>query len=235
MELIIQPNFETASNCQAFRVTSQILKEILDNAQAEGRKYTWMPLELDYWLPENTDFDYEISCPNFLTFPDSQEIHGYIKRLEVYGIFESYLGYENYLLPFAIVFQAKGTQKIDEFITVAKMYAYLRFSGRDYYREMDTKYWNDFFLNNVVSNETILIMNEDKLAAQAWAQETFPKNSHNAWVGKCGEFIFASWAGECGLPVSRVDLIHQSEGGDEYDFSHTMLFGFVNGKKSITC
>lgn len=213
-----------SSECQAFRETSQIFKQLLENAQNEGRKYSWTPVGIDYWLPEKKDFNYEISCPYFFTYPDLQDIEKSTRRLEIYAVFEDYLGHENYLLPFALVWQIKGTTKPEEFVSFAKIYAYMRFSLRDYNREKDTQWWNDFFLENAVSNETILIMNEDKIAAQAWAQDTFPDNSHNAWVGKCGEFVFASWAGECGLPVSLVDLTPHPN-GDEYDFLHHMLFG----------
>ncbi|BCL40291.1 hypothetical protein [Nostoc sp. MS1] len=78
-------------------------------------------------------------------------------------------------------------------------------------------------MSNVVSNETTLIFTEDKLAAKTWANKTFPNNSYNAWIGKCGEFIFATWAGERGLSISRVDLKDHPY-GDEYDFSHSTLF-----------
>lgn len=213
----IKPNFITATDCEAFKLTSNMLEEILENAKSEGREYGWSPLDDDYWLPEKNDFNYEIACPNF----DVLQLEG-TSYVEVYGIFESYQGYQNLCLAFAKIFQFKGEQNLSEFVDIARMFSYLRFCLRDHVRDLDQKWWNDFLFTNVVSNETTLIFTEDKLVANTWANRTFPENSYNAWIGKCGEFIFAAWAGECGLSISRVDL-KDHPNGDEYDFSHRTL------------
>lgn len=214
-------NFTTASNCQAFVLTSKLLEETLEKARKEGRDYAWGPLDDDYWLVEKSDFNYEISCPNFLV-GKTKSLSGVVLEVEVSAIFESYQGYENFWSSFAKVFQVEGHPNFKELVDIARMFAYLRFSSRDYYREVDHKFWSEFLTKNVVSNETILIFKEDKDVALSWAQRTFPNNSLNAWIGKCGEFVFAGWAGECGLSVSRVDL-KKHEQGDEFDFSQNSL------------
>ena len=224
MENLLTPNFGTVTNCEAFRLTSQMLNKALDTAKTEGREYAWAPLDVDYWLPEKTDFNYEHACPNFTVILNPQSINKSL-TLDVICVFESYQGYQNRLVLFVTVFQVKGTQKLEELMDVGRMFAYMRFCARDDYRDIDIKWWNQFLSTHAVSSEAILLFQEDKSAAQAWAEQTFSNNSYNALVGKCGEFVFAGWAEECGLPVSRVDLKHHPEGTDEYDFSHTVLFG----------
>jgi len=213
----ITPNFITATKSDAFKLTSKMLEEILENAKSEGREYAWNPIIDDYWLPEKNDFDYEIACPNF----DVLQTEG-ASFVEVYGLFESYHEYQNLALEFAKVFQFKGDQNLQEFVDIARMYSYMRFCLRDNARDLDQNWWSDFLLTNIVSNETTLIFTEDKQVAKTWANRTFPRNNHNAWIGKCGEFIFATWACECGLSISRVDL-KDHPNGDEYDFSHTTI------------
>lgn len=215
-------NFTTASTCQAFVLTSKLLEETLEKARKEGRNYAWGPLDDDYWLAEKSDFNYEILCPNFIVGL-TNSLSGVVLEVEVCAIFESYQGYENFWSSFAKVFQVEGDPNFEELVYIARMFAYLRFSNRDYYRECDRRFWSEFLTQNVVSNETIMIFKEDKDVALTWANRTFPNNSLNAWVGKCGEFVFAGWAGECRLPVSRVDL-KKHEQGDEYDFSQNTLF-----------
>jgi hypothetical protein len=224
-------NFSTASNCEAFQITAKILEETLQKAKAQGKKYVWAPLDDDYWLPEESDFNYQITCPNFMVFK-IESVLTPIMEVEVFALFEQYQGHQNLLSAFAKVFQVEGEPDMKELKNVAKMYAYLRFSSRDYGRELDKKFWSKFLTENVVSNETVLIFREDKKVAQTWAQKTFPNNQFNAWIGKCGEFVFAGWAGECCLPVSRVDL-KPHEDGDEYDFSHDALFLNSNGGQTL--
>ncbi len=223
-QYLCQPNFETVGNSEAFRLTSEMLKKAIENAQSEGRQYVWTPLDIDYWIPEKTDFEYEYVCPNFAIFQSSQK-HDKSISVDVIGIFD--LGQTGYLYRgnFVRVFQKKGELKEKELVDIARMFAYMRFYLRDRNRDLDTKWWNQFFSTHVVSNETVMICHEDKLASLEWANQIFPNNAYNAWIGKCGEFVFASWAGEYALPVSRVDLKNHSERTDEYDFSHTMLFG----------
>lgn len=216
----ITPNFTTATNSEAFKITSKMLNQKLNIAKSEGRKYACSPLNDDYWIPEKRDFDYEIACPNFIYFQSEESS---FTVMTVYGLFETYQGYQNLLLGFARVFQYKGELNLQELLDIARMYSYMRFCLRDNVRDLDQKWWSNFLLSNVVSNETTLIFTEDKLAAKTWANKTFPNNSYNAWIGKCGEFIFATWAGERGLSISRVDLKDHPY-GDEYDFSHSTLF-----------
>ncbi|MGI0496369.1 hypothetical protein [Limnospira platensis] len=224
-------NFTTASNCPAFRLTSELLTETLEKARKEGRDYAWGPIDDDYWLAEKSDFNYEISCPNFIV-GQTNSLSGVVLEVEVCAIFESYQGYENFWSSFAKVFQVKGDPNLEELVDIARMFSYLRFSSRDYYREVDRKFWSEFLTQNVVSNETILIFTEDKDVARTWAQRTFPNNYLNAWVGKCGEFVFAGWAGECNIPVSRVDL-KKHEQGDEYDFSQNTLLINTSGENLL--
>jgi hypothetical protein len=222
----LNPNFLTATNCEAFKLTSKMLKEILEKAKSEERGYHWTPLDDDYWLPEKADFDYEIACPNF----DVVQVNSSNKRtscVEVYGLFESSDG--NYVIHAFTAVYYKGEQKLQELLDVARMFAYLRFCMRDACRDLDHKWWSNFFVDNVVSNETTLIFTEDKQVANTWANRTFPQNNYNAWIGKCGEFIFATWAGECGLSISRVDLKNHPQ-GDDYDFAHSTLLAKKDGK-----
>jgi hypothetical protein len=223
----LNPSFTTATNCEAFKLTSKMLEEILEKAKVEGREYAWTPLSDDYWLAEKTDFDYEIACPNFFVLK-SDNIQSISCSVEVHGLFESYQGHQNLHLAFAKVFQIKGQENLAELLDVARMYSYMRFCLRDHYRDYDQRWWSDFLSSKVVSNETTLIFTEDKSAAHTWAYQAFPNNSLNAWIGKCGEFIFSTWAGECGLSVSRVDLKDHPE-GDEYDFIHNTLLTKKDG------
>ncbi|MBE9199569.1 MULTISPECIES: hypothetical protein [unclassified Nodularia (in: cyanobacteria)] len=220
----LKPNFTTVTNCEAFKITSKMLEERLKIAKSEGREYGWSPLDDDYCLPEKDDFNYEIACPNF----DVVQSEGKPYFVEVYAVFEYHQGYRNLCLAFAKVFQFKGEKKLQEFIDIARMYSYMRFCLRDHVRDLDKKWWNDFLFSNVVSNETTVIFTEDKLVANTWANRTFPNNNYNAWIGKCGEFVFATWAGECGLSISRVDL-KDHPSGDEYDFSHWTLLTKEDG------
>lgn len=214
-------SFSTATNCQAFKLTEKLLKSCLDKARELGRDYVWYPLDDDYWLPEKNDFNYEIACPNFLVF-QTNSVGGNILQVEVHAIFEFHQGYQNYFVSFVRVSQIGGEPNINELFDIARMYAYLRFSDRDDSRDQYRHWWTKFLSRNVVSNETMLIFKGDENAALSWAQRTFPDNWLNAWIGKCGEFVFADWAGACGLSVSRIDL-KKHEQGDEFDFSHNSL------------
>lgn len=241
IEIDVRKNFETATDCEAFKIALNILEERLNLAKAQKRGYAWAPLEIDYWLPEKSDFNYELACPNFAVFVNSPQ-NGASLTVDVMGVFDFYQGYQDVLVPFMKVFQTKGEPNLEELSDIARIVSYFRFYLRDKYRDLDSQWWDDFCLANAVSNDTVLIWAEDKEAAQEWANRTFPTNTQNAWIGKCGEFVFAGWAVERQLRVSRVDLKDHSEGTDEYDFSHTMLFGgkikidikafqLINGKK----
>lgn len=223
-------NFTTSTHCQAFYITADLLEDSLAKAREEGRDYAWAPLDSDYWLPEKADFDYEIACPNFLVV-ESHYMKGVVLEVDVQGIFV--IDQKIFVFNFAKVFQVKGEPNVRELVDISRMYAYLRFCSRDDYRDMDRHWWSKFFSENVVSNETVIIFREDKQAAQDWAQRTFPRNSLNAWIGKCGEFVFATWAAELGMSVSTVDLKPHPE-GDEFDFSHNTLFLTKSGKPELS-
>lgn len=221
-----RPNFSLADNCLAFQITSQILEETLEKAQKEGRKYGWTFLSDDYWLPEKNSFDYELGCPIWCI---ESNFNKKSKSITTFLNIQNSLN-DNQRLYFVRCFQTSGQPKISEWISISKMVSYLRYSERDFVRKQDIYWWNSFSHKNIISNETVLIWSEDKFASDSWAQRNFSHNPFNALVGKCGEFVFSYWAGECDLMVSQVDLNDHPEGDESDFFSFNFL---IEGKRNL--
>lgn len=219
----ITPNFNIADDCLAFTITSKILDETLEKAKSEGREYAWEFLSENYWLPEKSSFDYELNCPIF-------GIHFHQNSIRTFIHIENSPSYDDVFF-FISCYRTHGELNKSEWILISKMVSYLRYSERDFVRKIDIYWWNQFSSRNVISNETVLIWSEDKSIANSWAQKNFSYNKSNALIGKCGEFVFSYWAGECGLKtISQVDLNDHPE-GDEYDF---LAYSFlVTGKNNL--
>ena len=75
----------------------------------------------------------------------------------------------------------------------------------------------------------VLLFQEDKLVANSWANHNFPDNILNAWIGKCGEFIFRAWASQRGISLSPLEISFDRT-PDKYDFVNTAshFFGMKN-------
>jgi hypothetical protein len=130
------------------------------------------------------------------------------------------------------VFQVSGNFNEYEMFLFARSLSYLRFRQRDAMRNADVHYWNSLVKDNIVSCDTVLLFQEDKYVSHLWAKQNFSSGkSHNAWFGKCGEFIFRGWASQLGLSLSFTEINFDGV-PDEYDFINT-ISGFFKVKNSF--
>ena len=225
---VFEPNFVTVCGCEGFRLTLNFLDNLIKEAELGGRSYSWMPIVPEYWLPEKNHIDYEISCPKF-------EV---IKSDKIYNkptfntIAYIQIGDIEVKSHFVQVFQLSGDLNQVELFLFARSISYLRFMKRDGLRNADVTRWNKLVEHNIASNDTVLLFQEDKDAAHLWADCNFSReNVYNAWIGKCGEFIFRGWCSQRGLSLTYTEIKINGV-PDEYDFINQPSF-FLRLKNSF--
>ena len=225
-------NFETSSSGEHYNATGEYIKELQSTAESYGRKYYWMPLALDYDIPEISHVDYRVQCPLTYVQIDKED--------------SSYVCVAYYLLPHregpngepvimpAVQVSTASKTEINraEMTNYARAIAYLRFALRDKRRESDREYWNNLYLTHIVSNNVVPIFSEDIERAQVWAQATFPSSLENATHGKVGEFAFESWASERRLSITKIDIEVRNQ-PDHYDFLYKNTFSHTELKIDV--
>ena len=222
-------NFVTVCECDGFKATVEFLNNLLLKAEAEGRTYSWIRIVEDYYLPEKIHIDYEFMCPNFNVVKSDQLFDGKIAFDTIASVL---IDNTEVQITFARVFQVSGNFNEYEMFLFARSLSYLRFRQRDAMRNADIHYWNSLVKDNIVSCDTVLLFQEDKYVSHLWAKQNFSSGkSHNAWFGKCGEFIFRGWASQLRLSLSFTEINFDGV-PDEYDFINT-ISGFFKVKNSF--
>lgn len=213
-------NFVTACQCEGFLETIKFVNNLILEAEKNGRDYWWEKEMDDYWLPEKTQIDYEIMCPRF-ELVEVKELTNSFRRTTFQTIAYIVVNGKDLKIPFGYFSQGKGDFNQNELSLFAFSISYLRFRIRDGIRNADVARWDSLVESNIASTDTSLLFREDKLAAHLWANYNFPDSFTNAWIGKCGEFIFRGWASQRGIVLSPVEIKFDRK-PDKYDFTNTV-------------
>jgi hypothetical protein len=216
-------NFEISSSGEHYNLTGKYIQELKNRAEESGYQYSWMPLALDYDIPEITDVDYRTQCP--IIYGELGKFNANLACTTYYLLpHKKGINGEDIIMPAVIAF-TNGSIQIDkeDLINYAKAISYMRFALRDKRRENDHDFWKHLYETHIVSNNAVIVFSEDVERARTWAEETFPKNLEYATQGKVGEFAFQTWAGERRLPLSNIDLVVRDT-PDHYDFLYELPF-----------
>lgn len=216
-------NFEISSSGEHYNATGNYIQELKGCAEKDGYQYSWMPLALDYDIPEITDVDYRTQCP--IICGELGKFHGN-PACNTYYLLPNKQGSngEDVIMPAVIAF-THGSTEVNEqdLLNYAKAVSYMRFALRDARRENNHEFWKNLYETHIISNNAVIVFSEDVERAREWAQETFPNNVEYATQGKVGEFAFKTWASERRLPLSNIDLVLRDT-PDNYDFLYKRPF-----------